>query len=764
MSSEILSFISEEDIGKELTNEIVVAVKKIYSNNGFVIFACDGGFTVKGNFPQDIVEGGEYIISGKVSTYGRQLQVVASSIEQVKNDKTKEAYIASFIVDYFPGVGQKTALKIAELHKEKVLHEFLHNPKELAKTVPGLSLVRAKACSEIVDENESLLNIMLNLRMFGISKKQAESAYTTMGLTVVDELLDNPYILMKCPDIGFETCERIAESLGIDLMNELRFTGAIKTVVDGLHATRGDTYFEPEEVKALTIELLGFNNGDANSVLVDSAYELAIESAVKEKHIVVYRFIDDKCASCEIGDEGARVSSMLYFRMEARIKREIENFLSASVVFPDLDKARAKVLDIAKEAGIVPDENQMNALIMCMYQPFSIITGGPGTGKTTITGILARHFEREGIKCEYCAPTGRAAKRLSEVAGVKANTIHRLLEMSADRENENGPACFGRNQNNPIDARVILVDEASMVDTTLFVALLSAIKKNASIILIGDPNQLPSVGAGNVLADLLSLNLIPRVSLEYVFRQSDESSIASNSCRILKGETLISNNEDFTILETKTDEEALELIKKLSVDYQGLDFTILCPTKQNTLGTASLNIDLQNLLIEEKKDGIKVRNDLTLYKNDRVMQVKNNYQIEYYDATEMSVVNGIYNGEIGVCEGGDFLTNTCTIVFDGDRRVDYDKKMLSDIELAYAMTVHKAQGCEFDIVIVALGKMNYKLSNRKLLYTAVTRGKKKVIIVDSGKRLSKMLMSESEDTIKTSLRDFLKILEKKQNK
>ncbi len=761
MSSEILSFISDEDIGKELTNEIVVAVKKIYSNNGFVIFACDGGFTIKGNFGAEIVEGAQYQVSGKVGTYGRQMQISATSISQAKSDKNKEVYIAAFLVDSFPGVGQKTAASLAENYKENVLHELLHNYKEVSKIIPGLSLVRAKECSRLIDEDEKYLELSLNLRMLGLSKHQIEIAYSTFGFTVLEDVTENPYVLMRCPDIGFETCEKIAAVLEVDLLNELRFEGAISSIVETLHVTSGDTYFDPSRIKKEALDLLGVSGDDYNQNQVESIYNLAMEKAVKDKLIVVYHFADGKCSSCELDEEDARISSMLYFRMEAAIKREVESFIKASVVAPDRKRVTDKILDISKEEGIVPDDNQMEALIMCMYQPLSIITGGPGTGKTTITGILARHFERENIKCEYCAPTGRAAKRLSDAAGVKANTIHRLLEMSAENEDGTGRVRFGKNANNPIDARVILVDEASMVDTTLFHALLSAIKENASVILIGDPNQLPSVGSGNVLSDLLELSLIPRVALQYVFRQSDESSIASNACRILNGERVIPNDDDFRVIPVKTDEEALGIIKNMSGEIVNQDFAILCPTKQNLLGTASLNAELQNLLIKEKNNGTKVRADLTLYKNDRVMQIKNNYKIEYYDPFEMEIQNGIYNGEIGIVEDSDFLTNNCYIVFDGDRKVEYDKKMLSDIDLAYAMTVHKAQGCEFDTVVIALGKMNYKLSNKKLLYTAVTRGKKRVVIVDSGNRLNKMISSQGEEVRRTSLKDFLKILEKK---
>ena len=752
------SFIPSKDlIGKDIKDIIVVAVKKIYCNNGFVIFACEGRFTVKGNYGIDIVEGSSYKVSGRVGQYGKDIQINASSIELVKSEDDSLKLLANFLQDHFEGLGKKTAEKLTSQYKERVLDVLLETPKEAAKEIAGLSSAKALLYSETIDRDEAFLRSLMALRLLGLSKAQSLEAYDEFGLTAAKDAEENPYRLLRCNGIGFETCERIASDKGMDLIDPLRFAGAVEAVLFELHMSSGSTFFEPDVVKSHAMTLL-FKGESYNEDLVDPVYDDALELAVKNRSIVIYRFTEDKCEGCKAEDSGARIALRLYFTAEADIKREIESFVRAKVKDPDRERVKKRIFSLASEMDIVPDKMQEEALLLSMYQPVCVITGGPGTGKTTITGILAEHFRREKIKCEFCAPTGRAAKRLSEASGVKANTIHRLLQMNSD-PSEN--IRFGRNRDNPIEARVIVVDEASMIDTIVFSALLKAIKKDSSLILIGDPDQLPSVGAGNVLEDILSCTAVPRVRLQYVFRQKDESSIASNSRRILEGTDPVPNKTDFVIIRTESDEDALAIVKELYVPalQRGEDTLILSPTKQNLLGTININLELQSAVISSDTPGIKIREGLTIHEGDRVMQVKNNYKAEYYDPDEMATMSGVFNGETGTVGGKDYLTNVVDILFDDGRRVGYDQKMLGDIELAYAVTVHKAQGCEFDHVIVALGKMSNMLSNRKLLYTAVTRGKKKVTVVDSCGRLSKMISSGYRNTRDTSLGDFLRIVQ-----
>lgn len=748
-----------DDIGKELDGCLVTAVKLIFERAGFVIFACKGGFTVKGNYAGSIIEGVSYKVSGQVTVYREQPQISARLIEQCEDDDDT-ALIAGFLKDNFDDVGEKIAGRLAEAYGNEVIDAIMNDPEGVADHITGLTEDTAADISRELERETEYYRILLELRKLGLSNKRAVKVYDQFGEDCISSVRENPYILMRITGIGFDTCELIAKKLHSEPLSITRFEGAIVSALSILHEESGDTYLLPEQVKNKAMSILSKDTGgQIPEEIFEGLYHDGIARAKDDRFIIVYRFIEDKCAGCEETDEGARIALRTYFGTEYSIKKEIESFLNARSVVPDEDKIRKKIASMGKKEGIELNELQTEAIKLCMYSPISIITGGPGTGKTTITSILARHFRKEKIECKFCAPTGRAAKRLSEASGETAYTIHRLLEMSAPSEDEDDEreAFFGRNRNNPLECRVVVADEASMIDIFLFKALLDALPAGASLILVGDPEQLPSVGAGNVLADLISCPSVPCVKLEYVFRQGEDSSIASNAVRILRGEYPVPG-DDFEIIKTSTDEEAMPYITRLSSGYAGQDFVILSPTRRNLLGTENLNCVLQEKHNEDSDEPVNIRTDLKLYPGDSIMQIKNNYSIEYYDPIEGELRKGVFNGEMGKFDGYDVLSGKYDFIFDGDRKIGYDKKTLSDIELAYAVTVHKAQGCEFDSVAVVLGNMNYKLSNKKLLYTAVTRGRNKVTIIDSGDRLRKMLSSEADCSRKTSLKDFLAIV------
>jgi len=748
-----------EDLGKELDGVIVKVVRLIFTSGNFVIFACKGGFTVKGNTDAAIVDGQNYEVSGQIAKYKNQLQIVATSIKLVRDEDTDASYIAAFLKDNIDGVGNKLSRQLAEKYGDSVLEKLCENPDDVAVEFDGLTLEKAEKISVLVEKDMDFLKVILELRLLGLTNNQAKKAYEFLGPECPEKIRRNPFVLMKISGIGFTACEAIAKQNNTEPLSIDRFAAAIASSVKEMHTLDGDTYLEPYQVKLKTLSLINrVSGGDLSDDIFDGIYEDALVKACEEKYVAVYRFQDDKCIGCKGSQEGARIASREYFGAEAAIKKEIENFLKAKVVMPDEEETRRLIRSKGEERGIELDQLQEDALFLCMYSPLAVITGGPGTGKTTITSILAQHFEEKNIKFEFCAPTGRAAKRLSEAAGVEASTIHRLLEMSAPKEDddENQPL-FGRNSGNPLEARVVVADEASMIDTFLFKALLDALKPGSSLILIGDPDQLPSVSAGNILADLLSCEAIPSVRLRYIFRQDEGGSIASNAVRILNGEYPVAG-DDFEIIKTASDEEALPYVMNYSINNKENDFIVLSPTRRGLLGIEEMNLSLQKKHNEGNEDPLKVRTDLNLYPGDLVMQVKNNYRIEFYDPSSGSMVNGVFNGEMGRIDDYDILSGKTNILFDGDRRIGFDKKMLSDIELAYAVTVHKAQGCEFDSVLIVLGSMNYKLSNKRILYTAITRGRKKVTVIDSNNRLSKMLRSEGEFGRKTSLGDFLKIV------
>lgn len=750
----------KDDLGKELDGVIVKAIKLIYAKNNFTIFACKGGFLVKGNYDAAIIEKQSYIVSGYIDQYRNQPQIVASSIELIRNDDSNSSFIASFLKDNLEGVGNKLSNELAGKYGSDVLAKLYEEPQRVALETDGLTLEKAEKISLQIEKDREYLEILLNLRTLGLSNNQAKKTYDFFGPKCTDKISRNPFVLMKIRGIGFSVCEAIAKLNDIDKLSVDRFAAAIASTVNELHALNGDTYLNPADVKTKTKLLISKTTGEITEEIFNGIYDDALKKAFDEKYIAIYKFECGKCVACEGSDSDARISSRDYFNCEAAIKLEVERFIKAGRVKPDEEKTRQMIRSKALLRGITLDKLQEDALFLSLYSPIVIITGGPGTGKTTITSILAEHFKEKDIKCEFCAPTGRAAKRLSEASGVEASTIHRLLEMSAPSEDEEDEPLYGRNRSNPLEARVVVVDEASMIDTFLFKALLDALKPTCSLIIIGDPDQLPSVGAGNVLSDLLSCTAVPSVRLKYIFRTDEGGSIASNAVRVLNGEYPIPG-DDFEIIRTNSDEEAMPIVSELSIKNKDKDFIVLSPTRRGLLGIEEMNFALQAKHNEDNDEPLKVRSDLTLFKNDAVMQVKNNYKIEYFDHSTNSITNGVFNGEMGRIIGFDILNGKTDILFDADRRIGYDKKMLADIELAYAVTVHKAQGCEFDTVLIVLGSMNYKLSNKKILYTAITRGRRKVIVIDSNNRLSKMLRNNGDFTRKTSLGDFLKIVSDK---
>ncbi len=763
-----------DDVGTIVSDVIVCASKVVFEKNGFVIFYC-GTFSVKGNFAGSIVPGLNYKVSGEIGLYGRVVQITASKIELLEDGESKTPIIASFINNNFEGVGEKTGLLMAERFGENILEELLKRPKSTAKEIRGLSEKRAKAMSDKITAKKDQLEQILALRLFGLTEDQAAKAYDHFGITAYPEVSVNPYKLLRIDGVGFETCEYLAGKLDIDKFDPMRILGAILCILNETHYSSGNTYILPEILK-IAVRRMIFSDDicgtctdriTCNMVTsecnkFDEAYKEAMDLGKKLDDLVVYRFADNKCKGCEPSEEGARVAIKKIFRTEAGIKYEVESFLNAQVPEFNREEALTIIEKLSKSHNIELDDLQKEALLMCFKEPFSIITGGPGTGKTTITGLLASHLKEKKISCLFCAPTGRAAKRLSEAIGFEAHTIHRLLEVRP-MSGEEGFA-FGRNANNPLDARVIVVDETSMVDNSLFLALLRAIKPDSSVILIGDPNQLPSVGPGDLLSDLLSCRKIPRCELKYVFRQQNESSIAANAYRILNGENLIGNDDDFMIINPSSEEEGLEKIFDLFGKNKGTDMAILSPTKQNIMGTAYLNKELQAVAADLTSPSLTLGSRGVLREDDRVMQIKNDYNIEYFDPITNKTDTGVYNGELGEIIRINELNRSIEVMFDDGRKVIYSGKTLEDIDLAYAMTVHKSQGCEFDLVILALGKMSPKLLNRKLLYTAVTRGKKKVVIVDSEGMLQKMLRSTDISRRNTSLSDFLKIIDNKEEK
>jgi exodeoxyribonuclease V alpha subunit len=771
-----------EDVGKRVEKISLVVSRVIFEKNDFAIYACEGDISVKGNSVNGVAACGQTIeVSGEVDTYGRTIQVKADYIAIVQNQESAEALISSFLMECFEGIGQRIANLLAKQYKDDVVNQLKVNPEKVANSISGLSLKRTRMVQEEIDRKCGYYEELLKLRILGLSVSQSKKALEFLGFLAYEQVKKNPYLLIQVPTIGFTICERLAKNCEMDFFDQYRFAGAIEATLSLLHSETGNMYFSLQQLRAATWRVL-FDEGNtccqscdrklicecdvSKCEMFESAFVSALELERSRGEVAVYR-IDEAnfCRKCEITEKDARIALGIYYACEINIKKEITRFVQAKTQPLDEKRVEDAFLKISNSYGISVDSKQIEAFKMCIHSPISIVTGGPGTGKTTVVGILAEHLRREKIEVKYCAPTGRAAKRLAEVVGEKVLTIHKLLETVIPDEDNESKTFFGRNSDDPIDARVVIVDEASMIEAKLFRALLDAIRPDASIILIGDPNQLPSVGPGNILADLLSCQLIPRVELEYVYRQKNESSIAANAYRVLNSKKLISNNDDFTLMSFNNDCDAYKAVidtyTKMLEDTP--DVAIISPTRLNLLGTRELNSGIQDVFAKKSPGNVVKASGQSFRIGDRVMQVKNDYRTEFFDSSENAMTKGLFNGEIGEVLSLDILDNGLVVSFD-DKNVSYQKNRLQDLELAYAMTVHKAQGCEFDNVIIALGKMNYRLMNRKLFYTAITRSKKRIVVIEISGTLEKILRSTTEYKRQTSLGDMLQSIKEKNTK
>lgn len=769
--------LSVEDIGSEIEDAKVTCIKVFCPRkaNNFVSFLCDGRFTVAGKSKVDIVEGGSYIISGKVTEWNNRPQVTLKKIS-VDEEAGDSLLIASFLSDNISGLGKTTAEALASRFGKEVLKVLTETPELASTEVSGLSSSRAIAiCDQLVEEYE-FFEQGLEAKLMGFSQAQIKMLKNLDRLDC-EEIRKTPFALMGHGVAGFELLDRIALGEGVSPVAKERIAAALYQSCMYLHEETKSTALFPQDVRKRALEYVNSHESKITSEQFTEVFRDAAAMAIEDKKIAVYKYDSGKCAVCDIEDPDARFATMSYFASELAIERRINEMLKSKTVPPPRDESDRIMKEVASDLGIIPDKSQLDALYLCMYSPISVITGGPGTGKTTIMGVLGEYFRRSKISCVFAAPTGRAAKKLSEACGSEASTIHRLLgvrrtintddeDLPDDRSGQYNSLLFAHGKDNPIICRVIVIDEMSMVDTMLMRHLLDATDKGTSIILVGDPDQLPSVGCGDILRDLLSCRSIPSIRLEALHRQSDDGSIAANANLILEGNEPRSMGDDFEIISCKSEEEAQETIARLVLEHKNDDLICLTPTKNENvaLGTVQLNKLIQALEVKDDIKVLKRGQSLVLHIGDKVMQNKNDYSTEWIDSVTGEVLQGIFNGELGVISDIDPLKGSVTITFDEGKTAEYKGKLLDNIDLAYAVTVHKSQGCEFDRVIIALGKMNALLYKRSLLYTAVTRGKMNVTIVECEGTLGKFLRAPKGDTRETCLRDLLKTVDYRRNK
>lgn len=770
--------LSIADIGSEIEDAKVTCIKVFCPRkaNNFVSFLCDGRFTVAGKSKVDIVEGGTYIISGKVTEWNNRPQVTLKKIS-MDEEAGDTLLIASFLADNISGLGKTTSEALAERFGREILKVLTETPELASSEVKGLAKSRALAvCDQITQEYE-FFEQGLEAKLMGFSQAQIKMLKNTDRLDCED-IRKTPYSLMGHGIAGFELLDRIALGEGMAITAKERIAAALYQSCMYLHEETKSTALLPQDVRKRALEYVNNNESKITSDQFSEVFRDAAELAISDKKIAVYKYDNGKCAVCDVEDTEAHFATMSYFASELEIERRLNRMLNTRIDPPPRDESDRILKEVASDLGIIPDKSQLDALYLCMYSPISVITGGPGTGKTTIMGVLGEYFRRNKISCVFAAPTGRAAKKLSEACGSEASTIHRLLGVRRtvntddedllpdDKAGQYNSLLFAHGKDNPIVCRVIVIDEMSMVDTMLFRHLLDAVDKGTSLILVGDPDQLPSVGCGDILRDLLSCGSIPKIRLDALHRQSDDGTIAANANLILEGSEPKSSGDDFEVISCKTEEEAQETIARLVIEHKDEDLICLTPTKNENvaLGTVQLNKLIQAL---EDKDDLKVikrGQSLVLHIGDKVMQNKNDYSTEWIDPATGEVLQGIFNGELGVISDIDPLKGSVTITFDEGKTAEYKGKLLENIDLAYAVTVHKSQGCEFDRVIIALGKMNALLYKRSLLYTAVTRGKMNVTIVELEGTLQKFLKAPKGEVRQTCLKDLLKTVDFRRNR
>ena len=713
----------------------------IYRNaeNGYTVMVLDSDgmeITCVGNF-QSISEGenlkmqGEYITH---VTYGEQFKMISYEVTTPEDAEAMRRYLASGAVK---GIGQALADRIVKKFKADTFRIMEEEPERLAE-IKGISLNKAMEIAEQMTERKDLRDAMVFLAKYGINNQLAVKVYNQYGPTVYKIIQENPYRLADdISGVGFKIADEIATRVGINTDSDFRIqSGIIYTL--SLAAGQGHTYLPKDRLVNEAADILQIDVADIEPHIMN----LAIDKKLVLKDDNVY----------------ARV----YYHME---EMSAGMLLSIDEFYPESEsRILTSIAHIEKEENLELDDMQRRAVMEAATHGVFVLTGGPGTGKTTTIKAIIKYFENEGCEIYLAAPTGRAAKRMSEATGYEARTIHRMLEVKSGSEEDDDPAknvkrsMFERNETNPLETDVVIIDEMSMVDMPLFYALLKAVADKTRLILVGDSNQLPSVGPGNVLRDIINSECFSTVCLNKIFRQASESDIVVNAHHINQGEHVDTEkkSEDFFLMKRYEADRiisvAIQLIQKNLPPYVGaksFDIQVLTPTRKGNLGVERLNTILQQYLnpANEGKKEIEYGNRI-FREGDKVMQIKNNYQLEWEIQGKYGIPTdkglGVFNGDMGIVKEINTYMHTLTVCFDDGHVVEYSVKALDELELAYAITIHKSQGSEYPAVIIPLLPGPRMLMNRNLLYTAVTRAKKCVVIVGDDGTFNEMIENNIE--------------------
>ena len=677
------------------------------------------------------------------ATYGQQLKVDSYETKIPEDTIAMERYLGSGAIK---GIGAALAARIVRRFGEDTMRILDEEPERLAE-VKGISEAKAREIAQQVAEKSEMRSAMMFLQQYGISVALGVKIYGKYGSRVYSVLRENPYRLAEdIQGIGFRIADEIAGRIGIHTDSDYRIKSGLFYVLS-LAAGEGHVYLPEEVLLSRASEILG------------------VEASFMEKHVMDLAMDRKVVIKEEISGEERRriVYASQYYYLELDTARRLTELNIEND--EDEYKIRKRLEFIEKKNGLELETEQRNAVVEAVRNGVLVITGGPGTGKTTTINALIQYFELEGMDIYLAAPTGRAAKRMTETTGYEASTIHRLLELTGMMEESSAAAHFERNEENPLEADVIIIDEMSMVDISLMHALLTAVQVGTRLILVGDVNQLPSVGPGRVLKDIIDSQCFCVVKLNKIFRQATESDIVVNAHKINAGEEISINNnsKDFFFLKRYDADVIVASIvylvqKKLPpyVEAKPLDIQVLTPMRKGLLGVERLNEVLQKYLNPaDKKKREKEHGGGLFREGDKVMQIKNNYQLEweirgkYNIPVEKGV--GVLNGDMGIVHEINTYAETMTVVFEECRYVEYTFKQLEELELAYAVTIHKSQGSEYPAVILPLLGGPKMLMSRNLLYTAVTRAKRCVTVVGSEVTFQAMIHNKQEKSRYTSL-------------
>lgn len=732
----------------------------IYRNNdnGYTVFNLereDGEVTCVGFFKmidqgETIEAEGAYIAH---PVYGEQFKVEQYRIVEPDDVVSMERYLGSGAIK---GVGEALAARIIKKFGQNTFRIIEEEPERLSE-VKGISERKAREIAVQVYEKRDARQAMTFLQKYGISNTLAIRIYETYGMDLYGVMRENPYKLAEDIDgIGFRIADSIAARIGIHTDSDYRIrSGLLYTLLQA--GSEGHCYLPESVLLQKTGELLD---------LEPSLMEAQLQNLAMDKKVVIKMPHE--------GETERKVYGATYYYTElncAKMLHDLNISLREDEFMPSEEKKLLEKIEcLEKELQIELDELQKKAVLESIKNGILILSGGPGTGKTTTINVIIRYFLSEEMDIFLAAPTGRAAKRMTETTGYEARTIHRLLELNGVVSEGTKSARFERNEENPLEADVIIIDEMSMVDIFLFQSLLKAVSVGTRLIMVGDMNQLPSVGPGQVLQDLLRSGRFPLVRLEKIFRQARESDIVLNAHRIHAGQDIVLDNKsrDFFFLERNDVnviyKHMIQLILEKLPPYVGAqpyDIQVLTPMRKGKLGVETLNDILQKYLNPPSDKKNEYISGNTLYREkDKVMQIKNNYQLEWEVVSKYGIPidkgMGVFNGDIGMITEINEYARSVVVEYDEHRKVTYTFEQLEEIELAYAITIHKSQGSEYPAVIMPLLSGPKMLYNRNLLYTGVTRARNCVTILGSSAVVREMVDNNYQNRRYTGLADRIK--------